>query len=129
MPADSAQNARAGCFSVLLSCACCLVAAQCSMLNTAARLRRSGDDEGSWLRCVAIDFASGLNAGWLAAATGIGIWQALDLFPSGSRISPMFSNGLVYAVSFYSLFASSVLGGKPVQGFGVGYALATMWAL
>ena len=32
-------------------------------------------------------------------------------------------------MSFYGLLAAAVVGTKPIQGFGLGYALATMWAL
>ncbi|CAE7374804.1 sti1 [Symbiodinium natans] len=132
IPAEKPGNGapkRAHCFRALLSCACFLVAAQTSMLSAGVKLQQSGDVGGSWLQSVTIDFASGLNAGWLAAASGIGIWQALDLFPSGSKTSPRLSQALVCAVSVYGLYGSAAVGVKPIQGFGLGYTAATIWAL
>eukprot|EP00438_Fugacium_kawagutii_P028686 Skav214064 [mRNA] locus=scaffold2017:787667:794505:+ [translate_table: standard] len=113
-------------FRTLFACAFQLLAAQSSMTVTASRLRSL--EETSWLRTAVLDFPSGLNAGWLGAASGIGVSLALQHWPRGNRMGLKGSAALLGAVCCYGAVVTASLGRGDTWGFGLGYCVATSWA-
>lgn len=113
-------------FRTLLACALQLLAAQSCMTVTAQRL--NGLEETSGLRSAVLDFPSGLNAGWLGAASGIGVSLALQYWPRGDWTTPNRSAVLLSTVCCYGAGMTLALGQGNSWGFGLGYCLATSWA-
>eukprot|EP00435_Cladocopium_sp_Y103_P046982 s1337_g13.t1 len=95
-------------FRTLLACALQLLAAQSCMTVTAQRLRAL--EETSGLRSAVLDFPSGLNAGWLGAASGIGVSLALQYWPRGDWITPNRSAVLLSTVCCYGAGVTWSLG-------------------
>mmetsp|Transcript_40490 Transcript_40490/g.49103 ORF Transcript_40490/g.49103 Transcript_40490/m.49103 type:complete len:321 (-) Transcript_40490:563-1525(-) len=140
IPAESASQSSK--LIVLVPSALLLIAAQASMLRAALKLRFSpsgGGDEPKnrvlqYLHkgagALLVDLPTGLNAGWLGAAAGIGVSLVAKEVPFMQCLAhPCGAAMLVSAVSGGGALASAVLGSKPGSLLvGVGYAGATAWA-
>ena len=78
-----------------------------------------------------MDLPTGLNAGWLAAASGIGLTLAAQHGPGWTRrlATPEGGAALLTALSAYAAGMSAFLASAPATAFvGAGYAFATAWA-
>lgn len=113
---------------ILLPASGLLVAAQASMIAAGLRLRATVTPDGL-ARSVLVDFPTGLNAGWLAAASGIGLSLVLQNVPiMSAAVSPQGSAVLLGAVVGAGAAATVSLAGQHTLGLGLGYATATCWA-
>lgn len=107
-----------------------LLTAQAGMVAAALRLRNSVDETHSTvLRSILVDFPTGLNAGWLGAASGIGLSLVFQQIPALSELTtPKGSAFLVALVASAGSAAALTLGSGHTPGIGVGFAGATSWA-
>ncbi|CAK9074389.1 unnamed protein product [Durusdinium trenchii] len=126
LPLTDINSRKGKVFRTLLACACQLVAAQSSMTAAAQRLQTL--EEQSLLRSMLLDFPSGVNAGWLSAASGIGLSLALQHWTRGDLMTPNRSACLLGAVGCYGAGVVSSLGQGSAWGFGLGYSCAVSWA-
>eukprot|EP00434_Breviolum_minutum_P004260 symbB.v1.2.003755.t1/scaffold207.1/size268535/2 len=126
LPLTDFENKKEKIFRLLLGCALQLLAAQSSMTVTGQQLRAL--EESSLLRTALLDFPSGLNAGWLGAASGIGVSLALQHWPRGNWITPNRGAILLSTICGYGATVVLTLGQGNSYGFGLGYSLATSWA-
>mmetsp|Transcript_11038 Transcript_11038/g.25259 ORF Transcript_11038/g.25259 Transcript_11038/m.25259 type:complete len:295 (+) Transcript_11038:83-967(+) len=131
VPASSASDSRR--LLTLLPAAVLLVTAYASMLSAGIRLRMRELEEGSGvcpqlISAVVIDLPTGINAGWLAAASGIGVTLVLQI------ICPNFASeqggaNLVTGLSILAAIVVVVVGSSLKSFFaGLGYAAVTAWA-
>lgn len=138
IPASAASPATKLC--VLIPAAALLFTAQGSMLRAAAQLRFAPPEDDcprtmAWYASRAagalfVDLPTGLNAGWLAAAAGIGTTLVAKNVPALSVVAePRGGAMLLTAVSCAGALLSVVFGSKAKSMLvGVGYAAATAWA-
>ena len=131
MPPASATRGRK--LATSLPCAALLVGAHAAMMAAALNLRGSSTAvAASPLGALLVDFATGLNAGWLAAASGIGISLAASHAPTTAirRLAePRGAGWLLAALGTYGGCASAYLASSPHSlCVGAGYAAATAWA-
>jgi len=109
----------------LAPAAAILGAAHRQMLDAALAL--AGAPAGGLVGTLVVDFPTGLNAGWLAAATGIGMTLvAQQVPPLQSLASPEAGALLVGGLTAYGAAATISLAGSPATA--LGYAAATAWA-
>merc|ERR1712194_921446 len=83
----------------------------------------------NWSRIIFVDLGTGLNAGWLSAASGISLnilFQHIDVFRC--LTTSLGSAGLLAVVGCVNCVLAWVFGGEPAPAVGFGYALATSWA-
>ena len=123
VPADKGTRARK--LLSLVPCSVLLGAAHGSMLYGTTRLA-SEAPVGALGACL-VDFPSGLNAGWLAAATGIGATLVAQHVPAlKAAATPKAGAILVGALTAYGAGATIALSASPAAA--AGYAAATAWA-
>ncbi|CAJ1438632.1 unnamed protein product [Effrenium voratum] len=125
LPLENAKP-RSKVFWTQVRCGFLLLAAYISMTVTGHRLQQL--DSAGMGRTALVDFPSGLNAGWLSAASGIGLSLVLEYWPSGSLVSVPRSAALLSLVCCLGAGATMAWGGSNAPGFGVGYSAAVMWA-
>jgi len=115
---------------LLVPAAGLLLAAQAGMVAAALRLRSSVDEAHSTLlRSILVDFPTGLNAGWLGAASGIGLSLLFQQIPALSAFTTPKGSGLLVAgVASAGMVATLTLGSGHTPGVGLGFAGATSWA-
>mmetsp|Transcript_36064 Transcript_36064/g.84556 ORF Transcript_36064/g.84556 Transcript_36064/m.84556 type:complete len:303 (+) Transcript_36064:103-1011(+) len=110
-----------------------LVSAYASMLTAGIRLRLKDVAENSsacsqLLSACFVDLPTGMNAGWLAAASGIGI-TLVSQIALPSVATPQGGAVLVSGLSGLAAIASIALGSSLRSvAVGIGYAAATAWA-
>lgn len=123
LPAKSADDQRK--LVSLVPAAGMLVAAHTNMVAAAWRLTEYEFDS-SILRACFVDFPTGLNAGWLAAATGIGITLVAQHIPAAKQTlaGPNAGAVLVGLLTAYGTATTLALS-SAVPGAALGYAAAT----
>ena len=132
VPASKAGDGRK--LATLAPAATLLVAAHAGMVAGGAALRAAGARGAaapSLLGALLVDLPTGLNAGWLAAASGIGLMLAAQHGPSWGRrlATPAGGAALLTALSAYAAGITAFLASVPATAFvGAGYACATAWA-
>lgn len=136
-PRPAARASPADRLSVLVPAAVCLLGAQAAMLAGAARLRQAllldDSETAASHAAVALFLAlpTGLNAAWLAAASGIGLSLVAQLLPPLTP-TPRGAAGLLSLVISGGAVAAPALaargGGLGAFALAAGYALATAWA-
>ena len=132
IPASKAGNGRK--LATLAPAAALLVSAHAAMASGGAALRAAGARGAagpSLLGALLVDLPTGLNAGWLAAASGIGLTLAAQHGPGWTRrlATPEGGAALLTALSAYAAGMSAFLASAPATAFvGAGYAFATAWA-
>lgn len=106
-----------------------LATAHACMLSAGLALKREAAAR-SILGALLCDLPTGLNAGWLAAASGIGITIAARLGPAPVKAlaTPEGGAALVYGLSGYSVLASAMLASPQTLLVALGYSAATAWA-
>jgi hypothetical protein len=129
LPADSATAGEK--LTVLVPSFLLLISSLAGMVWTGLQIRRLGlDAPSSPLQSIVVDLPTGINAGWLSAASSIGFLlvcqqvQALSFLssPGGSAV-------LVAIVASAGCLVGLLLGGHPAPGFGLGYAAVIAWAV
>mmetsp|Transcript_29087 Transcript_29087/g.66916 ORF Transcript_29087/g.66916 Transcript_29087/m.66916 type:complete len:298 (-) Transcript_29087:52-945(-) len=130
IPADSVTERRR--LLTLVPSAILLVSAYASMLTAGARLRMRLPSNAPWSSQIAtvmlIDLPTGLNAGWLAAASGIGLTLVLQLTVP-SFATPKGGAVVVTGVSCLAVVVATVIGSSfRSLAVGLAYLAATAWA-
>jgi len=128
MPVPPEKAGRKEKLAVLLPCQCLLFTGQVGMWAAAFRLRWALADSlpaPSLARAAIVDFPTGLNAGWLGAAAGIGMLMTCQQVPVLKGLNtPTGGAALVGAVAICNLGACIGFGGA----LGLGYGFVTAWA-
>mmetsp|Transcript_27642 Transcript_27642/g.76491 ORF Transcript_27642/g.76491 Transcript_27642/m.76491 type:complete len:292 (+) Transcript_27642:85-960(+) len=117
---------------VLAPASVLLLTAYGSMLTAAFRLRQAltaHPAANSLAVSVLLAFPSGLNAGWLAAASGIGLTLVAQLTPLQALAKPVGGATLLGFLVAAGAALAPTLGHTPsTLALGLGYATATAWA-
>jgi benzodiazapine receptor len=129
IPADSATEGEK--LTVLVPSFLLLISSWAGMVWTGLQIRRAGvDAPSSLLQTIVVDLPTGINAGWLAAASSIQFLLVCQQVPTLSFLSSPDGSAVVLAiVASAGCLVGLLLGGHPAPGFGLGYALATSWAV
>lgn len=115
--------------ALMVPSAVLLLSALAGMVWAALRLRDTPTEGPGWQRAVLVDFPTGLNGGWLGAASGIGLSMMLQQIPATAGLTtPAGSAVLLGAVASAGSAMALFLGGGSSPGLGIGWALATSWA-
>ena len=127
-PSETATNTRKA--ITLVPSAGFLLAAHAAMMSACAALRKDTAGKRSLLGALLIDLPTGLNAGWLAAASGIGVTLAAQVGPGALRkvATPEGGAALVYGLAGYGAVAAVALAAPHSILVSLGYSAATAWA-
>ena len=114
----------------LLPAAICLIGAHDAMRRGGHDIATESDANIDLTTRIVRDFPTGLNAGWLAFASGIGIYlvvaEILGPRQMSRRLRDVLGASLVTAVSVYGFASRS--NSSRTMFYDAGYALASAWA-
>ena len=127
VPSEGATAARK---SLTLVPSAALLATGHAAIMAAGAALRNAPGERSLLGSLLVDLPTGLNAGWMAAASGIGLTIAAKHGPEVLRglATPTGGAGLIYALSAYGVAASVFFAAPQSLLVSLGYSAATAWA-
>lgn len=128
VPQESASKGRRA--LTLVPCAALLCGGHAAMMAAAGALRRDAGGARSLLGALLVDLPTGLNAGWMAAASGIGLTLAAQTGPKivQSLATPTGGAALIYGLSSYGAAAAVAFAAPHSLLVSLGYSAATAWA-